>query len=160
MKNRTKIDLVRLLELEDLVNLTGGIKVKAGILEGATNNETGESVAAYAAYNEYGTADIPSRPFMRKTFDKKEGTWFKGLGNAIRNGRSPEDAMKLLGMRMADDIVETIASNMPPPNSPETIASKTKKVVGKGAKTGESHVPGTLIDTGSMIASVNYEVSR
>lgn len=160
MKNRTKIDLVRLLELEDLVNLTGGIKVKAGILEGATNNETGESVAAYAAYNEYGTADIPSRPFMRKTFDEKEGAWCKGLGNAIKNGRSPEDAMKLLGMRMADDIIATIASNMPPPNSPETIASKTKKVVGKGAKTGESHVPGTLIDTGSMIASVNYEVSR
>ena len=160
MKNRTKIDLVRLLDLDALVRMTGGISVKAGILEGATNNETGESVAAYAAYNEFGTANIPSRPFMRKTCDEKADTWVEGLGRMIGNGRSPEDAMKLLGMRMADDIIETIASNMPPPNSPETIASKTKKVVGKKAKAGESHVPGTLIDTGSMIASVNYEVSR
>lgn len=152
------IDLIRALGLQDLVNLTGVKGVKAGVLEGAANNETGESVAEYAAYNEFGTADIPSRPFMRKTFDKHSETWVKGLGKALANGRSPREAVQLVGMRMADDIVVTIGSNMSPPNSAATIAHKTKEVTGTGAAKGEKQVPGTLIDTGSLISSINYEV--
>ena len=59
---------------------------------------------------------------------------------------------------MAEDIQATIKSNMPPKNSEATIEQKRKKVDG-GAK-GESMVPGTLIDTGSLLSSIDHEVRR
>lgn len=152
-----RFDIGKELGIEKLVNTAGMHGVKAGILEGATNNESGENIAAYAAHNEFGTADIPSRPFLRKTFNDNSDKWAGGLATMLQNGRSPEQALKLLGMKMQDDIVKTIKSNMPPRNAPATIARKTKTVT-KGGKTVGSHAPGTLIDTGSMLNAVNYEV--
>ena len=150
-----KFDLLRALDLDIP---TGPVGVKAGILENATNSATGESVAMYAACNEFGTKDIPSRPFMRKTFDEHSGEWAALLGRAIANGRSPRQALQLVGMRMADDIMDTIKSNMPPPNSPKTKARKKKQITGTGG--GGSYSPGTLVDTGSMVRAVNWEISE
>lgn len=149
-------DIVKEFGLEELVKAAGQAGVKAGILEGATNNETGENVATYAAHNEFGTSKIPSRPFLRKTFEQNESKWADGLSKMLMN-RTPSEALQLLGMRMQDDIVKTIKSNMSPRNAPETIARKTKSVT-KGGKVTGSHAPGTLIDTGSMLNAVNYEV--
>lgn len=151
-----EFDIAKEFGLEGVMQLSGTVGVKAGILEGATNNETGESVAEYAAHNEFGSRDIPSRPFLRKTYDDKESSWVQGLGNALTR-LPPAKALKMLGIRMQDDIVATIKSNMPPRNSAATIARKTKGVT-RGGQTVGSHNPGTLIDTGSMINSVNYEV--
>lgn len=150
-----KFDLLRALDLDIP---TGPVGVKAGILENATNSATGESVAMYAACNEFGTKDIPSRPFMRKTFEEHSGEWAELLGRAIANGRPPRQALQLVGMRMADDIVDTIKSDMPPPNAPSTKARKTKKITGTGG--GGSYSPGTLVDTGSMVRAVNWEISE
>lgn len=140
--------------LQEMAQAQG--KVRAGILENATNHETGEPIAPYAAFNEYGTADIPARPFMRSTIQREGKTWSKGLVRMLTNGRDVQGALKLTGMRMAEDIQATINSNMAPPNSPATIRAKTKKV--DGGDLGETMTPGTLIDTGSMIRAVDYEV--
>lgn len=154
MKNG--IDLWEELGLEGYCH--GEESVIAGVLEGATNRETGESVAEYAAHNEFGTNRIPSRPFLRQTFDEKAGEWAENLGKAVEAGYSPAGAFQLVGTRMAEDIQATIKSNMPPKNSEATINRKRKKVDG-GAR-GESMVPGTLIDTGSLLSSIDYEVCR
>ena len=151
-----QFDIAKEFELEGLLLTPGSAGVKAGILEGATNNETGESVAEYAAYNEFGTGDIPSRPFLRKTFDDNIDKWIDGFSKALSH-RSPRQSLQVLGIKMQDDIVDTIKSNMPPRNSAATIAKKTKAVTKGGSVVGTSN-PGTLIDTGSMINAVNYEV--
>lgn len=130
--------------------------VRAGILEDATNYETKEPIAPYAAANEFGTTGIPARPFLRNTIQREGEKWCRGLERAIANGRSVRDALTLTGMQMAADIQATIKSDMPPPNAPATIRAKTKKV--DGGAPGETMTPGTLIDTGSMIQAVNYEV--
>lgn len=151
-----EFDIAKAFGLEGIMLLPGTVGVKAGILEGATSNESGQNVAEYAACNEFGTTHIPSRPFLRKTYDDKESNWVQGLGNALARLK-PAQALKMLGIRMQDDIVATIKSNMPPQNADSTIARKTKGVI-RGGQTVGSHNPGTLIDTGSMINSVNYEV--
>ena len=38
--------------------------LKVGILENATNADTGASIAEYAYFNEFGTKNIPARPFL------------------------------------------------------------------------------------------------
>lgn len=122
--------------------------LRVGILEGATNSVTGEKIAPYAAANEFGAPGIPSRPFMRSTIAIKSGTWAKGFARMLQAGRPAEQALELLGNRMAEDVQETIKSNMPPPNSPATRERKNAHGAGKG----------TLIDTGSMLRAVDYEV--
>lgn len=122
--------------------------LRAGILEGSTNGETGELIAPYAAANEFGAPDIPARPFMRTTVASKKMTWPRNLAAAIRAGRPMTQAMGLVGIRIVEDLQATIKSAMPPPNSPETMEKKNAAGAGKG----------TLIDTGSMLKSIDYEV--
>ena len=44
-------------------------EVAVGILQGSNDSE-GASIAEYATYNEFGTEDVPSRPFMAMSFDE------------------------------------------------------------------------------------------
>lgn len=121
--------------------------VKAGILESATNVVNGEPIAPYAAANEFGTAHIPARPFMRNTLAEKQASWVQGYA-ALLKTLGPEKAAMAVGKRMAEDIQAKILSSMPPPNAPATVARKAKK---QGPR-------GTLVDTGSMVKAVEYEV--
>ncbi|MDE7064902.1 MAG: hypothetical protein K2O70_05450 [Desulfovibrionaceae bacterium] len=132
--------------------------VRAGILEDATNGETKEPIAPYAAANEYGTANIPPRPFLRQTYKTCNRAWIDGLARMLRENRSPDAALKLTGRRMAEDIQATIRSNMQPSNSTATSLAKAKKV--DGGESGETMTPGTLIDTGSMLRAIDYEVAE
>ena len=122
--------------------------LRAGILEGSTNGETGELIAPYAAANEFGAPGIPARPFMRTTVVNKKTTWPRNLAAALKAGRPMKQAMELVGTRMVEDLQATIKSSMPPPNSPETMEKKNAAGAGKG----------TLIDTGSMLKAIDYEV--
>lgn len=150
-------DLLRAFDLQELAT-DKKFGVKAGVLENATNTETGMKVAEYAAYNEFGTSRIPSRPFLRNTADKHKEEWALLLGNAIARGRTPSQALKLVGIRMMDDIVRTISEGVPPPNAPATQARKSKGITGVGG--GGTYSPGTLINTGSLIKAITYEVEE
>lgn len=122
--------------------------LRAGILEGSTNGETGELIAPYAAANEFGAPDIPARPFMRTTVVSKKMTWPRNLAAALKAGRPMTQAMELVGKRIVEDIQATIDSSMPPPNSPETMEKKHAAEAGKG----------TLKDTSMMYKSLSYRV--
>ena len=70
-----------------LERLAQKAEVRAGVLEGATNIETRQLVAEYAAYNEFGTSRIPARPFMRTTLQEQRGEWVQGLGRLLDKRR-------------------------------------------------------------------------
>ena len=124
--------------------------VRAGVPEGASNGVTGELIAPQAAANEFGAPGIPARPFLRTTLNKKKDEWVRNVVAAFRAGRTPEEVLALVGGRMAEDIQATIMSNMPPRNSDLTRLRKNAEGAGKG----------TLVDTGSLVRSIDYEVKQ
>jgi len=120
-------------------------EVVVGVQQGSDNAE-GESIAEYAAYNEFGTEKIPERSFMRSAFDENVNDLSRQLDRSyaqIQAGTmTVYKALGLVGLRHQDQIQHKIDTNVPPPNAPATIAAK-----------GSSH---TLIDTGAMRASIRY----
>ena len=139
-------------ELEDN---SGPRWAAAGVLGGATN-EDGVSVAEYAAFNEYGTTEIPKRSFLRTTMADNAEKYAGILGGALRGfassgGNEPVGrALTAVGREMETDVIEKIKSNVPPPNAPATKARKEARPGG-----GYS---GTLFDTGTMLGSVAFEL--
>lgn len=145
-----QLDLV-----QELGDYDGRATLRVGVLESARNLDTGEPVAPYAAANEFGTSRIPARPFLRSTIDAKGSEWADYLGKAIRARAPLETALALTGEKMKSDVKATIAGNMAPANAPSTIRRKLRQE-DKGG--GMMHA-GTLIETGSMLRSIEYEVT-
>lgn len=134
------------------------IMVRAGVLEGAKTTD-GKSVATYAAYNEFGTATIPPRPFMRNTLTRERENWARGVEAFIGRGMTPEGALRAVGARMADDIRKTIRESIDiVENAPSTIRKKTRKST--GGQEGETDTPPPLIDKGNLLLSINWEVEK
>lgn len=145
-------------------------KVRVGIFENATTTD-GKLVAEYATYNEFGTEHIPARPFMRITMREHQRDWMNTF-RYMMNGQDPQDpiavdkALRMVGDQAVGHIVETIKSEVPPPNAPSTKEKKRKVITGANNKlmknaSGEvmTHIPGTLIDTGAMIQAIAFEVN-
>lgn len=133
-----------------LERLAQKVQVRAGVMEGA-KTDAGERVAPYAACNEYGTSRIPPRPFMRKTLERERENWIQGVGALLGKGRSPDEALELVGTRMAENIEATIMSNMAPANAPSTIRRKNRTEAGRA---------GTLVDTGALLKSITHQVTK
>ncbi len=122
--------------------------VAVGILSGSAND--GVSIAEYATYNEYGTKNIPSRPFMAISFDEGRAEIdadFKRQTDALVTGKATANAaLTIVGQKHVTRIKKTITGrNIPPPLSPKTIARK------KGSSK-------TLVDTGAMVNAVQIEL--
>jgi hypothetical protein len=125
-----------------------GMEVAVGILEGSQNE--GESIAEYAAYNEFGTDNIPSRPFMATSFDENVAAInsdFKRQADAMVQGkRTANEALTVIGQKHAGRIQTTITGrNFLPRLAPSTIAAK------KGSTK-------TLVDTGAMANAVHISI--
>ncbi|MGJ0579085.1 hypothetical protein ACR71G_13550 [Xenorhabdus bovienii] len=131
------------------------IKVSAGILAGATN-EDGEKIAPYAAANEFGTRNIPARPFIRSTIANKSGEWGQTIGSLLQGNAQDSDrvesAFNILGMTIVQDIKDTIEQGVSPPNHPTTVAAKTRKGLAEPNK--------TLIDAGGMQGAIAHEIIK
>jgi hypothetical protein len=116
--------------------------VDVGIFQG--------EVAEYATYNEYGTREIPSRPFMAMSFDENVSKITNDARAGMRritSGASTVDReLNIIGMKHQNRVQAKIRQGVPPPNAPSTIAKKGS------AK--------TLVDTGVMLNSVTYSVRR
>jgi len=110
----------------------------------------GVAVVDYAMYNEFGTSTIPPRPFMSKTYElygDKTNKLVERLYNKIIEGEmNPDHLLQVVGADYQSKIQKTIrdAKNWAVPNLPETIARK-----------GSSS---PLIDTGTMVGFVRYEI--
>lgn len=121
--------------------------VKIGVQSGSGKGKSGVDVLDYAVYNEFGTKDIPSRPFMRATADANRATVGK-LGEAMLGqvyaGMGPETALRQIGAQYEKIQKDNIKNGPWAPNSPETIRRK-----------GSSK---PLIDHGVLIGAIRYEV--
>lgn len=130
--------------------------VHVGIQSGDLYDD-GTSIADIAFYNEFGTHLIPSRPFMRQTFEKRKSELYKRLDAeyaAIVSGKKPALlSLNLLGAWYQQQIQNEILDGDFVPNAPSTIARKEAKRR-KGAK--DPVKP--LIDTGRMRQSVRYVI--
>ncbi len=118
--------------------------LKVGFLRGA-DYATGLHVAQVAFWNEYGTSRAPARPFMRQTVSANSSAWGDHLGKFLKaNDYRANHSLGLLGHEVKDDITESIQA-WPADNAPLTVKKK-----------GFNH---GLIDTGTMMRSVDFEVS-
>lgn len=109
----------------------------------------GTPIAAIAFFNEFGTKNIPERPFFRNA---NEGIK-KPLIALLKRQFKPEDnqlvtlkTAGLAGVLHVNTIQKSITDMRDPPNAPSTIRQK-----------GSSN---PLIDTGEMRRSVTYKVNE
>ncbi|MCK5444381.1 MAG: hypothetical protein KAI73_02085 [Rhodospirillaceae bacterium] len=85
-------------------------------------------IAEYAAYNEFGTADIPERPFMRTTFDANTAKYIdlatRAVGKAVDNPQRVSFMFKPLANEVRNDIIEAIQGGPWVPNAESTAQAK------------------------------------
>ena len=113
---------------------------------GAGVEKDGTSVIDVAEWNEFGTATIPERSFIRAWFDEAEPQLrqdFAALMRTVAAGkRTRAEVLELMGQRMVGQVQARMSAGIPPPNKPATVRRK-------GSST-------PLIDTGVLRSSVTY----
>lgn len=128
--------------------------VKAGFPNGSASADN----IRKAIWNEFGTrggrsgggwgGPVPERAFMRTAVHANRKKYQEAMRKSAAKILSGETNLNVvlnkLGLLVQDDIQGQILKNMPPPNSPVTIAMK-----------GSSR---TLIDKGEMKNAVTYKV--
>jgi hypothetical protein len=130
--------------------LIGGAGVKVGVRAGPAQD--GVQVVDYAAMNEFGTEDIPSRPFMRHTADTQEDntrSYVRRLIGPMIDGTMPvEHVLSAIGLFYRDRLQNTLkqSKSWAKPNAPATIAMKS------------SSTP--LIDDGVLSNTIDYQIVR
>lgn len=86
-------------------------------------------VVEYATANEFGTATIPPRPFLRATLAEQGGRWVRGAEKAVVLQTNGDDAgadrtLRILGVVMVGDVQAKIIAGPWTPNAASTIARK------------------------------------
>ena len=130
--------------------------VKVGILENATNADTGASIAEYAYWNEFGTKDeeeqevIPARPFFRNAISDNSDTWAGSIKSQLKtmgvtDKNVVEKALKRTGQLMRSDIQQSIKKGGVEPLAPATLTKKGQAT--------------PLVDTKAMRNAISYEVT-
>lgn len=135
-----------------LANMKHDLCLKVGVLEGATNIINRQLVAEYAAMNEFGTRDIPSRPAMRTTLDKHGEEYARALGDMLMRGVDLDTALRALGEVIRGNVVESIVSWTTPPNAKKYAEWKRRHYNVEGDK--------PLYLTGAYAGSIAYEVVK
>ena len=131
-------------EIEKLKKL----QVRVGYQQGDEQEEDGADLCDVAMFNELGTSNTPSRPFMRDSVDKHEdkiNNFCKQQMKLLSTGKiSTEEMLKSIGVFQKGLVQKEIRDGEFVPNAPSTIKRK------------KSDKP--LIDTGTMRQSVNFVI--
>lgn len=124
-------------------------EVRVGFQRGKATEEDGTDICDIAAWNELGTEDIPSRPFIRDSVDNNEAeieAFLQRMQRRIINGQSAEKTLKQIGVFQKGLIQREITKGNFAKNSEVTIKRK-------GSDT-------PLIDTGRLRQSVNFVIEK
>ncbi len=137
-----------LQKIADKLNKAKSVRI--GFLEKATYPD-GQQVAEVAAYLNYGTSKMPPRPFFSQMVARNSPKW----GTKLRNVLKAADydtalALARMGEGIKGQLQDAIVAFDDPPDSESTKARK-KAANGDAA---------TLVETGHMLRSVDYEVSE
>lgn len=144
--------------MQRLLAEIGEMEVVVGI-----HADEASEIKVRAAANEYGTARIPERSFLRSTFDEQAGKLREAANrtiNLILSGKYPVDTGLGRFGQFAESLVRSkVESNIPPPNAPATVKAKARQYKGKKR---QAVIAGnkTLIDTGAMLQAIRYSVRR
>ena len=134
-------------------------QVEIGILaidKSLTGEDGKTTILEYAIYNEFGTIDIPARPFMRNALDSNRNSisrLIKETPNKVFKGElSGKEALMIIGETIRGMIILSIqdAKNWATPNSIKTLKMKTSK--------GKKENTKPLIDTGYLITAIRYQI--
>ena len=123
------------IKKDEILKWTQGNEMEVGFFESATY-PGGEFVASVAIYNEFGTQNIPPRPFFRSALDKNEARYWNFLASEFVKNEPAKKSLTKLGELVRGDVIKSITQFSEPPNAPSTIKAK-----------GSSN---PLIDTGVM----------
>lgn len=134
-------------QIEELKKL----QVRIGYQQGAAQDDNGVDMVDIAMFNELGTARSPSRPFLRQSTDANKSNiekFCKTQLQKLTQGGTAEEILNSIGVMQKGLIQDTITKSpsWAAPNADSTIKRKRKG----------SDVP--LIDSGTMLQSVNYVV--
>ena len=149
------------IKLAEIANKMGRGHVNVGFLASATYPD-GTPVAAVAFWNEVGSGagvpeglesvaesgpSRPPRPFFKQTIAANSPHWGKDLAEQVKStGGDGNVALGRMGVEIVGEIQESIINFSDPPNAPSTIARKG--------------FDDPLIDTGTMLRSVDFEVEQ
>ena len=125
------------------------LQVRVGFQKGEATEEDGTDICDIAMWNELGTANMPSRPFMRQSVDDNESkikAFLKVKKMDLIFGKSLKSVLSEIGIFQKDLIQEKIKKGDFAPNAPATVSKK------------KSNRP--LIDTGRMRQSVSYVIKK
>ena len=119
-------------------------KIKVGFFSDAKYDD-GTQIAAVAVVNEFGLADTPERPFLRRATAELEDAVPKALRDVIDPTTMTVDGptadrVGRLAVEVVQDAIDTLKD---PPNAPSTVMLKR----------GDN----PLVDSGQMKAAVSYE---
>lgn len=141
-------------ELKERIRLLCDGSVRVGFFGGrhfkTDRSGNTKDIVLIAAENELGTPKIPSRPFMSMSADElngRDGDVIEKNGvEYIQKGGSTTDVFERIGKACVGVIRKVINSGKFVPNSPVTVAIKGRNK--------------PLIDTGTMMNSVEYEIQK
>ena len=114
------------------------------------------TILNYAIWNEFGTSDIPARPFMRNAFDSNRGIISNLIQAApkkvIKGEKSGKEALMEIGETIRGLIIQSIATAQAwaVPNDPKTLKIKTKN--------GQVNNTKPLLDNRFLIKSIRYQI--
>ncbi|WP_320972294.1 hypothetical protein [Enterocloster bolteae] len=135
-------------KLKKMLKELAELQVRVGFQHGE-NTENGVDMCDIAAFNELGTENSPSRPFLRKSVDENQekiNAFLQGTKADLLSGKSAEMVLKEIGIFQKDLVQEKITEGSYAPNAESTIRRKG------------SNKP--LIDSGKMRQSVNYVIKK
>ena len=101
--------------------------IHVGFKRGVGVYEDGTDVVDVAMYNEYGTSRIPSRPFMRQSFEQHKTEYIlecERIYTKMIKGQKIQGDIKKFGYKVKDDIYREINLGAFVPNAPSTIHKK------------------------------------
>lgn len=112
--------------------------------DNAREDDSKTTNADIGAYNQFGTSDIPARPFLDIGVMNGVDEYDQALNE--REHEDLEDALKTIGVFAQGAVQQYMTDLQSPPNAPSTIKKK-----------GSSN---PLIDTGELRSSIKWVVSK
>ncbi len=144
--------------------VTVGIHGDADPYVRTADNPDPPPVAVVASKHEYGDG-VPQRAFLRPTVDANRGEYAtiegKVIGKVIDGTMKLDQALGIVGIKVAVDVKQAITDLDSPPLAESTIERKVAKASYLSASKQQSYKESganPLIDTGHMRQSVTYDV--
>lgn len=139
-----------LSEIDELKKMHVKIGFQRGDVQEEDDSGNAVDLCDIALYNELGTSNAPSRPFMRDAIDKHKDEIDKFLDaqfGLLANGKTDaETMMQSIGVFLKGIVQREMVEGDFVPNAPSTIRRK--------------HSDKPLIDTGRMRQSVNFVITK